>query len=149
MSGATDRDARARRALQLLCEVRGARNGFLYLTGNRQLRLAAATSGHLPDDILQRLVSDFWSQLQSDADPDTAMLLSEGEKQGQDSQIWKDRRGAVYQPLVLSGRLDGEGVVAGLAILDAQAPANDTDMSKPLATEIASFLLHAGDSKQV
>jgi len=145
MQGAHDRSARAERALRLLCDARGTRAGYLYLAGDERLQLAASSSGGVPDDILQRLVSDFWSQLESDTEPDTEMMVSED--QTQHLQVWRDRQGTAYQPLLLNGRLNGNGVVAGLAVLASDMPANDGDMSQPLASELASFLLHAGDSR--
>ncbi|HKU41962.1 MAG TPA: hypothetical protein VJR89_27580, partial [Polyangiales bacterium] len=142
MAGATDSRVRAQRALQLLCDVRGAAAGHLYLAVQSELRLVASSSGAPPDDMLQRLVSDFWSQQSDDTDPDTAMLDDDGPP----TQVWTDRKGTAFRPILLHGRLDGMPVTAGVVLLSGDAEKTDSESDTTLVTELASFFLRTGDS---
>jgi hypothetical protein len=142
MTGAHDRDARAQRALKLLCDARHAPLGHLYLADAGGLRLAASSGEAAPDDMLQRLVSDFWSQQCDDEGPDTAML-SEGDSA---TQLWTDQRGTGYRPLLLLASSHGVPVTAGVAVLAHDAADACDDRAAVLAMELASFLTRAGDS---
>ncbi|HKP55634.1 MAG TPA: serine/threonine-protein kinase [Polyangiales bacterium] len=142
MTGAHDSRVRAQRALQLLCDSRGSRGGHLYLAQNSELRLAASSLTTSPDDMLSRLVSDFWSQQADDTDPDTAMLSDSAMA----TQVWTDAEGKSFRPLLLSGKLNGEPVTAGVVLFASDASSADGDVDMPLTTELASFLLRTGDS---
>jgi tetratricopeptide (TPR) repeat protein len=142
MTGAHDSRVRAQRALRLLCDSRGARGGHLYLAAESELRLAASSESDAPDDMLQRLVSDFWSQQADDTDPDTAMMSDDAHA----TQTWTDREGRSYRPVLLSGKLHGAPVTAGVVLLAGEASQQDSDSDVTLTTELASFLLRTGDS---
>ncbi len=144
MSGAQDSVARAQRALRLLCDSRGARSGHLFLANSGELRLAASHETTPPDDLLQRLVSDFWSQQSDDLEPDTAMLSESDRESGGLTQVWTDAAGRGYQPVLVCGTTDGGIVNAGVAILARE----DTTRTKPepdvqLVTELANFLIRS------
>jgi hypothetical protein len=70
-----------------------------------------------PDDTLQRLLRDFWSQQLDDHEPETAML----DEDADNAQVWSDRKGDRFRPLLLSGRKQGEPLAAGVVLLAGAA----------------------------
>lgn len=140
LSNARNASERAQRALLLLCEVRGARSGYLFVAANDGLQLAAASTPEPADDMLQRLIDDFWSQQLDDGELETALLSDDANA----TQIWTDRRGLVFRPLLLRGQKHGEARVAGVALLQEDAGKSATTDEIRVLTEIANGLLRTG-----
>jgi hypothetical protein len=143
MSGAQDSAERGRRALQLLCDARGARGGHLFLGAESGLSLAASQATGAPDASLERAVADFWSRQFEELDLDTAQV-SDGSSSQSDATKWTDSSGTTYRPLIVSGKVDHQVVIAGVAVLIEQDDTRDTATSMQLVAELAGFLVRAG-----
>jgi hypothetical protein len=144
MSGAVDRADRAQRAIRMLCEVRGARMGHLFLRHSRGIELVASYGAPPPADglrdFLQRCLHLEHEQagsattLEHDADSDSTAV-----------SWWADAVGQVHHPWVLFGRVGGavrQIGVASLVIDDAHArPANDPQ----LYAALVAYLIESGD----
>jgi tetratricopeptide (TPR) repeat protein len=143
MSGAEGESERAKRALKLLCETRGARGGHLFLGDKTGLRWVASQGAPSIDDVLTNLVEEFWSHQSNDEDdePDTASFDDEQASIGYSTQLWTDLHGTAYQPLLLSGKADGEIVSVGVVLFVPGEVTSDAQASRVLLSELASFLL--------
>jgi tetratricopeptide (TPR) repeat protein/tRNA A-37 threonylcarbamoyl transferase component Bud32 len=143
MSGAQDISERAKRALKLMCDARGARGGHLFLGQKSGLQWVASQGAPSIDDVLTNLVEEFWGHQSNDEDdePDTASLDDEQGSLGYSTQLWTDLHGTPYQPLLLSGKLEGEIVNAGVVLFVPGEVTADPQVSRVLLSELASFLL--------
>ena len=144
MQGTNDPAARAKRALELVCKARGARGGHLYLPSPNGLQLVATYAANDPDEVIGRLVNDFWAQQSDAVEMDTAAV--DDSSDGQTIQPWTDLLGNFFRPVLVSGKVGDSVVIAGLALLTADDDLEISDTGVHLVAELASFLVRSGDS---
>ena len=146
MSGISDPQARAQRALQMLCEARRARGGYLFLTTASGLTLAAATTDAPPGAGMQEFARDFWTQQINDDDPDTEIPVHGASVTTHGTLIWTDLAGAIHQPLLISGVIDRVLTHAGVALLIPDAAGGRPSVSMQIVAELGVLLIRAGDT---
>jgi tetratricopeptide (TPR) repeat protein len=145
MHGADSMKTRAQRALQLLCEARGASAGHLYLAAEAGLELVASSAIAAPDEALRQFVTQFWTQQIADGDLDTAM--SDGHGQSAPSALlWSDLHGIAYEPLLMSSLVGGVMLHAGVAMLMRSAQRTKAVNGTQLAAALGAFLIRSGDT---
>ncbi len=138
LSEARDPSECAQRALHLLCEVRGAPGGHLFVATSGGLQLAATSVTEPADDMLHRLLTDFWDQQMDDDEPETALVSGNSHA----TQIWTNRNGTVFRPLLLIGTpRHGEQQVAGVALIQGHAGRSATAEERRILNAIADALL--------
>jgi hypothetical protein len=149
MKGASDRPGRARVALQLLCEARGAGSGHLYLNTGNELVLAASTADLRPDIAMDEFVTRFWTEQITNDDPDTEIPLQGDADNSFGTVVWTDLTGAVHQPLLLSCVRDGTMMFAGVALLIPRQQGPRPVASMQVVAELGAYLLRVGDTTGV
>jgi hypothetical protein len=136
LAASRDEGDRKERALRILCEAFGATGGHLFVASDKCLQLAASSAAHPPDQMLRDLLGDFWSEQLDDNEPDTTVMSDHTRA----IQIWRDRQGTIFRPLLLSGSKQGELVAAGVVLLEGNPRATFPDAIAVL-TEVANALL--------
>jgi hypothetical protein len=146
MNGADTREVRAGRALQLLCDARGASAGHLYLAGQAGVELVASHACASPDDALQLFVTNFWAQQLADDAADVTTQTGAESQAAPGTRDFTDLRGTLYEPLLISGLLDGLPVHAGVAMLIPGARRMRSISGMQLTAAIAAHLIAARDT---
>jgi hypothetical protein len=131
-----DRD-RNERALRIVCDALGAAGGHLFVASDKRLQLAASSGAHPADEMLLDLLGDFWSLQLTDSEPDTTVMSDHTRAK----QIWRDRQGTIFRPLLLSGRQQGELVAAGVVLLEGGSRGILAADATSVLTEVANALL--------
>jgi tetratricopeptide (TPR) repeat protein len=145
MKGADGARERAERALGLLCHARAATAGYLYLFGERGVKLAAL-HGPPPPDGLSSFIDEYVEGELSESDVATEFVDENSSgREPERVRTFSDEHGLVYYPIILTATVDGGACFAGvaaLALVDTPAA-----MDAELVAALGMHLLQAGDAR--
>jgi hypothetical protein len=102
-----DRDRRAQRALQMLCNTRGARGGYLYMRTPHGIVLAASEGPGEPPDGLAEYLERYMQMEEGQCESATSVATEADLKSTLDLTRWYDGSGNTHRPLVLIATVDG------------------------------------------
>jgi tetratricopeptide (TPR) repeat protein len=149
LKGASTPEDRALRALKLLCDDRGAGTAFLYLVGDRGLRLAACYGADAPPDGLVDFLNEYLEgELDKESDQTSALTGPSASAVLTQPRSWQSQ-GTEYRPLLMTSRADEGlchvGVVAFAGQLAIERPAG----GPALVAALSAHLLQSGDTRGV
>jgi hypothetical protein len=145
LRGQTDPDARAERALSLLCDAFAAGDGHLFLQRESGLQLAATKSSKPVPASLRAFLSDLIDVRTRSrvAQPiDTTMTEIAG---AEPLTVWQDGSGMGFDVLVLTVGDATKAIGAAALRVDGRKPQHP--LASQLATLVASCLVQAGDAQ--
>jgi hypothetical protein len=146
MIGAQSVDERSKRALRLLCDIRAAASGHLYLLSPEGATLTATYGPNPAPEALIELVNDHAKQEQGRSEIMTEIatgtLLEEELAVGSDTLI----AGTRYDLVLLVCTVGGIRTVVGVAAFATDQPRARPMKEGPLLTMVATHLLQAGDT---
>jgi hypothetical protein len=136
---------RAARALQVLCNARGARAGYLYLCTDEGLILAASEAAGDPPAGLREFLAGYLrfeedacagaTSIATDADVETTLHVTR----------WADAEGNVHRPLVLVAGVKGASRQVGVASFVVDGEQTQSPQHAQLAAAIAAYLADPDD----
>jgi hypothetical protein len=144
MSGTARVHERARTALELICHLRGASDGHLYLTSPQGLAIAASQGNKVPPHDLATLNALVAGALQRAAALDEMATDELAPESAPHLTIEAD--GVSYKLLLLSCTVGASERVAGLAAIAARDAPFDLLQQGQLLHALATHLLQLGDS---
>jgi hypothetical protein len=144
MQGVSDAAERARRALRMACDARGASSGHLYLGTIDRLELVA-TIGGAPDEGLRNAMHEYLRAHAATDETRTAVLTTEGGSLPGTTHAYGRDRPATMLPVLLSYARDGEVVPIGVLALELSERQQTSLSTTPLLEALAIYLARSGD----
>jgi tetratricopeptide (TPR) repeat protein len=145
MKGADGAKQRAERALRLLCNARAAESGYLFLFGDRGVRLAASQGPRAPDG-LESFIDEYVRRELDESDVATEFVDGDSEPDER-TMVFNDSRGATYYPLFLTATMDGATCYAGVFAVALTAAPKALDAE--LAVALGSHFIQSGDTRAI
>jgi GAF domain-containing protein len=138
---------RAERALELLCEERGADAGHLCLAGESGLILAASRNLPPPDAALLERAAEYLHRQLNEAPEHTTAPTPEASAPPRAPAL-EDASGEPHLPVILRCVIDGAPLCAGIALIATGA---DASAQKPVPPEliaaVSASLIAAGNTR--
>ena len=147
MTGATDRQERAQRALALLCKARNARVGHLYLCDGGGLALVASHGGPQPPAGLLEFLERYM-HLEDEACEDATSIADETQAVSTVAR-WFDADGKTHVPWLLTARVAGSARQIGIASVAIDDSQDRQVNEHRLCSAIAGYLVDAGDIRDL
>jgi tetratricopeptide (TPR) repeat protein len=150
LKGASTPEDRALRALKLLCDDRGAGAAFLYLVGDRGLRLAACCGADAPPHGLDDFLNEYLdSELAKESDQTSALTgPSASSVLTQPPRSWQSQ-GTEYRPLLMTSVADGGLCHVGVAVFVGQLAVERPAGGPALVAALSAHLLQSGDTRGI
>jgi tetratricopeptide (TPR) repeat protein len=140
---------RALRALKLLCDDRGAGAAFLYLVGDRGLRLAASYRSDAPPDDLEDRLNEYLENALASGSDETSALTEPDASELREPPRSKGTEDGDYRPMLMTSVAEGGlrhvGVVVFVGELAVERPAGGA----ALIAALGAHLLRSGDTRGV
>ena len=146
MSSAEDGASRAQVALALVCDAHAAPAGHLYVLRDEGLVLAASSPGCEPDEQLRRFVTAFWERQLLEPELPTAFVPEGSPVPGSSSEVWTDRKGTTYHPVLISAAAGKDKLHVGVAAVVPGAQPSTNARATQVTVTVGSYLLHSGDA---
>jgi tetratricopeptide (TPR) repeat protein len=146
MASAMTAQERARRALRLLCDERGARVGHLFLVGDGGLALVASQGAPAAPEALLEYVRDYFVRAVSqDTEATAALTVAQMATLLTSDGSFRDATGTEYRVVLLTSSVNRVlRHVGAAAFVDAAAPVASGWAS--LVATLSTHLLQAGDA---
>jgi hypothetical protein len=140
---------RADRALELICEARGATHGHLCLVDDDSGLVLSATRGTAQADapLLERARDYVTKQLQELPELETALISDMDATTAPQPERFEDGLGVAHRPVLLQCVVDGALMCAGVALLAADpSDPQPTGPSIDLIATIGLLLIQGGNT---
>jgi Protein kinase domain/AAA ATPase domain len=147
LGGALTAQARAERALRLLCDDRTASAGYLYLAGDAGLSLAASLGAAAAPEGLLPYVQEFFDHEVAQNSDQTAVLTTAQTSALIERRSFRDVSGIEHRPLLMASLANGVSRYAGVAVFVAVDGSDRPAAGVTLVGALTAHLIQSGDAR--
>jgi hypothetical protein len=149
LASASTPEERARRALKLLCDDRGARIGHLYLLGDGGLHLVASRGEPAPPEGLLEYAGGYYGRaISEDSDATAALTGTQMASMLTGCESFRNAAGVEYHAVLLTSAANDPSRHVGVAAFAAYAAvgARAAVGGASLVVSLSKYLMEAGDA---